>query len=111
MLYRYAPDRTKAQLALGFAWRYCRDDALARRVVGFSVYVANFNSYDKTYGSLGRSGHSADMALLVVLRRLLGAVINAQAERQTTADSTTGQPQPMGSRRAYAADTIGEIPR
>jgi membrane protein len=39
---------------------------------------------------------------------LLGAVINAQAERQTAADPTTGSPQPMGQRRAYAADTLGE---
>jgi membrane protein len=39
---------------------------------------------------------------------LLGAVINAQSERQTRADSTVGNPVPMGGRKATAADTVGD---
>jgi membrane protein len=39
---------------------------------------------------------------------LFGAVINAQSERQTRKDTTGGKPEPMGQRRAYAADTLGE---
>ena len=39
---------------------------------------------------------------------LLGAVINAQAERQTRKDSTEGPFRPMGQRDARAADTLGE---
>jgi membrane protein len=38
---------------------------------------------------------------------LLGAVINAQAERQTREDTTEGPPKPMGERNAHAADTLG----
>ena len=39
---------------------------------------------------------------------LLGAAVNAQSERQTRHDTTQGNPQPLGSRGAYAADTVGE---
>lgn len=38
---------------------------------------------------------------------LLGAEINAEAERQTRRDTTIGPPQPMGRRDATAADTLG----
>jgi len=45
---------------------------------------------------------------LSALMVLLGAVINAQAERQTRKDSTEGPPRAMGQRDARAADTLGE---
>jgi membrane protein len=38
---------------------------------------------------------------------ILGAEINAELERQTRKDTTTGGPKPMGSRGAYSADTLG----
>lgn len=38
---------------------------------------------------------------------LLGAELNAETERQTVKDTTTGEPAPRGSRGAYAADTVG----
>ena len=38
---------------------------------------------------------------------LLGAEINAEAERQTRKDTTIGPPEPMGQRKARAADTVG----
>ena len=44
---------------------------------------------------------------LSALMVLLGAVINAQAERQTRKDSTEGAPRAMGLRGAHAADTLG----
>ncbi|MGH3913548.1 MAG: hypothetical protein ACRDTC_09070 [Pseudonocardiaceae bacterium] len=37
---------------------------------------------------------------------LLGAEINAEAERQTARDTTKGKPQPMGQRGAVVADTL-----
>ncbi|MFZ0016430.1 MAG: YihY/virulence factor BrkB family protein, partial [Acetobacteraceae bacterium] len=52
-IYRYAPAREKPQ------WRWVSPGAIAATslwIIGsiaFTVYVANFNSYDKTYGSLG----------------------------------------------------------
>ena len=39
---------------------------------------------------------------------LLGAEINAEMEHQTAKDTTAGQPQPLGTRRAKMADTVGE---
>jgi membrane protein len=108
ILYRYAPDRAKPQ------WRWVSPGAITATFlwivasVGFTVYVANFNSYDKTYGSLGGVVVLLTWLYLSVLMVLLGAVINAQAERQTGKDSTEGQPRPMGRRGARAADTLGD---
>ncbi len=107
-LYRYAPDRHPPR------WRWVSPGACVATVlwllgsVGFSVYVSHFNSYDKTYGSLGGVVVMLTWLYLSAFVALLGAVVNAQSERQTQSDSTTGQPKPLGARRAYAADTVGE---
>ena len=55
--------------------------------VGFTVYVTNFNSYDKTYGSLGGVIILLTWLYMSSLVVLLGAVINAQSEKQTRGDS------------------------
>ncbi len=108
VLYRYAPNRHTAK------WRWVSPGALIATVlwllgsVGFSVYVANFNSYNATYGSLGGVIVMLTWLYLSSFVALLGAVINAQAERQTRVDSTLSPPKPMGDRGAYAADTLGE---
>ena len=39
---------------------------------------------------------------------IVGAELNAELERQTVADTTKGPDRPIGSRDAYAADTVGE---
>jgi membrane protein len=108
VLYRYAPDRDSPQ------WRWVSAGAITATIlwvvasVGFTVYVSNFNSYDKTYGSLGGVIILLTWLYLSALMVLFGAVINAQAERQTRKDSTEGSPRPMGQRAARAADTLGE---
>jgi membrane protein len=108
VLYRYGPDRDKPQ------WRWVSSGAVVATLlwiiasVGFTVYVANFNSYDKTYGSLGGVIVLLTWLYLSALMVLLGAVINAQSEKQTRKDSTDGPPQTMGRRGARAADTFGE---
>ena len=76
--------------------------------VAFTVYVAKFNSDDKTYGSLGGVVILLTWLYLSAPMVLLGAVINAQAERQTRKDSTAGRPRAMGQRDAHAADTLGK---
>jgi uncharacterized BrkB/YihY/UPF0761 family membrane protein len=50
--------------------------------------VANFSSYDKTYGSLGGVVVLLTWLYITSFVVLLGAVINAQAERQTHEDTT-----------------------
>jgi membrane protein len=108
VLYRFAPNRDKPQ------WRWVSPGAAAATIlwivasVAFTVYVANFNSYDKTYGSLGGVIILLTWLYLSALMVLLGAVINAQSERQTRKDSTAGRPRAMGQRDAHAADTLGE---
>jgi membrane protein len=53
VLYRYAPDRDRPR------WRWVSAGAITAttlRIIAslaFTIYVANFNSYDTTYGSLG----------------------------------------------------------
>ena len=107
LLYRFGPDRDKPQ------WRWVTPGAIAATAswivasIGFTVYVANFNSYDKTYGSLGGVVILLTWLYLSTLSVLFGAVINAQSERQTRKDSTEGAPQAMGRRGAHAADTLG----
>jgi membrane protein len=108
VLYRFGPDRDKPQ------WRWVSPGAGAATIlwivgsVAFTVYVANFNSYDKTYGSLGGVVILLTWLYLSALMVLLGAVVNAQSERQTRKDSTEGPPRAMGQRAARAADTLGE---
>jgi membrane protein len=38
---------------------------------------------------------------------IAGAELNCEAERQTRRDSTAGASEPMGTRGAVAADTLG----
>ncbi|HET8997674.1 MAG TPA: YihY/virulence factor BrkB family protein [Acetobacteraceae bacterium] len=108
VLYRYAPDRDEPQ------WHWVTPGAItatALWIVGsilFSLYVGNFGSYNKTYGSLGGAVVLMTWLYLTAFVVLLGAAINAQAERQTRKDTTAGKPLPMGERDAKAADTLGE---
>jgi membrane protein len=107
VLYRYAPDRHPPR------WRWVSPGAIVATFlwllgsVAFTVYVTHFNSYDKTYGSLGGVVVMLTWLYLSAFVALFGAVINAQSERQTRADSTIEDPKPMGDRKAYAADTTG----
>lgn len=72
--------------------------------VGFSIYVDNFSSYGKTYGSLAGVVVLLIWIWLSLYAVLLGAEINAEAERQTLHDTTVGQPRPLGERGAVKAD-------
>lgn len=108
VLYRYAPDRHEAQ------WKWISPGAITAMVLWgigsllFTLYVTHFNSYDKTYGALGAVAVLLTWLWLSSYVVLLGAEINAEAERQTRRDSTIGPPKPMGLRGAYAADTLGK---
>ena len=108
VLYRYAPDRDEPR------WSWVSPGAVIATVVwivasiGFSIYVSNFGSYNETYGSLGAVIIVMLWLFITALSMILGAEINAEAERQTRRDTTSGHPAPMGRRAAYAADTLGE---
>jgi membrane protein len=108
VVYRYAPDREPAR------WSWVSPGAVIATVlwiVGsllFSLYTANFAKYNETYGSLGAVVVLMLWLYLTAFVVMLGAEINAELERQTRADTTTGQDRPLGARGAYAADTLGE---
>lgn len=104
VLYRYAPDRKQAR------WRWISlGSAVATLLwlattIGLFAYVESLGSYEATYGSLAGVAISMLWLWATVLLVVLGAVVNAETERQTTRDSTIGPEQPLGRRGAVVAD-------
>ena len=107
VLYRVAPDRDRPR------WRWVSWGAAIGTLIwiiaslGFSIYASNFGNYSKTYGSMAAVVVTMLWLWITALCILAGAEINAELERQTHKDSTSGRPEPRGKRRAYAADTVG----
>ncbi len=108
LVYRFGPSRRQAK------WRWVTwGSAVATLLwtVGsmlFSWYVASFDSYNRTYGSLGAGVGFMTWMWLSIVIVLVGAELNSEMERQTARDTTEGQPKPLGAREAYAADTVGK---
>jgi membrane protein len=104
-VYRYGPSREHAR------WQWVSWGSAFASVtwllasLGFSYYVANFGSYNKTYGSLGAAIGFMTWIWISSMIVLLGGELNAELEQQTEKDTTTGAPLPMGLRGAYKADT------
>jgi membrane protein len=112
LLYRWAPDRDAPQ------FRWVSIGAVVATVlwvvasVGFSLYVDNFGSYGKTYGSLAGVVVLLLWLWLSAFATLLGAEINAESEQQTIRDTTKGEPRPLGHRNAVKADSLpGDNPQ
>lgn len=107
LIYRSAPDRSRPR------WRWVSPGSLAAAalwIVGsmaFSFYVANFGSYNETYGALGAFIVLLLWLFLSAFVVLLGAEINSEFEHPTHADSTSGEPAPQGQRSASVADDVG----
>ncbi|MDQ0393836.1 YihY/virulence factor BrkB family protein [Labrys monachus] len=107
VLYRYGPSRDEPR------WRWITWGSafatfgwLAASML-FSWYAANFGSYDQTYGSLGSIIGFMIWIWLSAIVILIGAELNAETEHQTARDTTVGRPEPMGTRGAAMADTVG----
>ncbi len=107
LIYRFGPSRDKAE------WRWVTPGGLIAAVLWigvsmlFSWYVSNFGSYNETYGSLGAVIGFMTWIWLSSIVVLLGAEINAEMEHQTVKDTTEGVQEPMGTRGAKMADTVG----
>ena len=71
-----------------------------------SLYLSDFANYSATYGSLGAAIGLMTMWMSAIVV-LLGAELNSEIERQTTRDTTTGRPKPLGARGAFPADSVG----
>ncbi|WP_432546882.1 YihY/virulence factor BrkB family protein [Kineococcus sp. SYSU DK004] len=106
VVYRLAPDRDAPQV------KWVSVGAAVATVlwlvvsIGFSIYVSvsGESSYAKNYGALAGVVILLVWLWLTSYAILLGAEINAESEKQTAHDTTVGDPQPMGSRDATAAD-------
>jgi membrane protein len=107
VIYRHAASRQRPK------WRWVAYGSVIAAtlwLIGsilFALYVQNFGSYGKTYGALGGVIVLLLWFYLGGFAVVLGAVINAEMERQTAVDTTAGPTAPMGQRGAYVADTVG----
>ena len=105
MLYRFAPDRKQAR------WRWISGGAVLATLlwlvtsVGFFAYVQSLGNYESTYGSLAGVAISMFWLWITVFLVIVGAAVNAEAERQTVRDSTVGPERPLGRARAPSSPT------
>lgn len=105
-IYRYGPTRKHAK------WRWITPGSTLSTCLWFtasglfSFYLANFGSYDETYGSLGGVVILLMWLYLSAFIILLGAKFNAALELQTERDTTVGPTREIGERGAYVADHI-----
>lgn len=104
--FRFGPSREQAQ------WKWVTPGAIAGTVLWlagsalFAIYVRNFASYNETYGAMGAVVILLTWFLLTAYAILIGAELNGEMERQTEKDTTQSGRKPLGSRGAYAADTV-----
>ena len=104
LIMRYGPDREPAR------WLWLAPGALVATLLwiaisfGFSFYVAYVSDYNATYGSLSAIVVFLMWLFLSAYGVLGGALLNAEIERQTTVDTTTGLEMPIGDRGAVLAD-------
>jgi membrane protein len=109
LLYRYGPSRERER------WQWVSWGSVFAAVLWlavsllFSVYVAHFGSYDRTYGSLGAAVGFMSWLWISSIAILFGAELNSEIEHQTAHDTTSGKPSPMGQRGAHMADTLGDV--
>lgn len=108
VLYRYAPSRDEPE------WKWASPGAVVSCIIwvaasaGFAFYVANFGSYNESFGTLAGVVVLLMWFWISAFIILLGAELNAEMEAQTRADTTKGLDEPMGSRDAVKADRLGE---
>jgi membrane protein len=110
VLYRYAPDRAHAR------WRWISWGAGGATLLwlvtsfGLFAYVQQLGTYASTYGSLAGVAISMLWVWITVFLIVVGAAVNAEAERQTSRDSTVGPERPLGERGAVVADSAPPYP-
>lgn len=107
LIYRFAPARRPAR------WTWVMGGALVAATlwlagsVVFAFYVRAAGTYTRTYGALGSVIALLTWFYLSSFVLVLSAEINSEMERQTRRDTTEGPEKPLGTRGAYAADTVG----
>jgi membrane protein len=105
-LYRFGPSREDAK------WKWITPGSIFAAAswlvltLLFGLYVSNLTDYDATYGSLGAVVALLTWLYLSAYAFVFGAELNSEIEHQTAKDSTTGAPEQMGARGAWAADNV-----
>ncbi len=106
ILYRYGPNRAHAKLSWVSPGAVLATVIWLVASIAFSIYVAEFASYNKTYGTLGAIVILLMWMYISSFVVLLGGELNAEMELRTARDTTTGAERPMGERGAYVADNV-----
>lgn len=105
LIMRYGPDRRPAK------WRWLTPGSAVATLLwisvswGFSLYVAYVSDYNATYGSLSAIVVFLMWLFLSAYGILIGALLNAEIERQTLVDTTIGPDRAFGDRGAVMADS------
>ena len=93
LIYRFGPHRRKAR------WRWLTAGSVTATILwllatlGVSFYVSEFGNYNETYGSLGAVVVLQLWLYVSAYVVLLGAQLNQEAERQTSADTQIDEPE------------------
>ena len=108
LVYRFTPCRAPARFRWLLPGAVVATGLWLPSSLLFRFYVANFANFNETFGSIG-----AVIVLLLwfyisAFAVCIGAELNAELERQTYRDSTTGPIRPIGRRGAYVADSTAE---
>ena len=103
-LFRYGPSREPSQWVWLTPGSIFVTAGLVIATLGFGFYAASFGNYNATYGSLGAIVVLLLWLWLSAYVLLLGAELNAEVERQTAHDTTTGASKPLGERGAVMAN-------
>ncbi len=110
LIMRYGPDRRAAK------WRWLSPGSLLATFAwvavsfSFSLYVSYVSDYNATYGSLSAVVVFLMWLFLTSYAILVGALLNAEIERQTCVDTTVGEDRPLGERGAVMADLVIDQP-
>jgi membrane protein len=105
ILYRVAPDRDAPKMRWVSVGAGVATLIWLLASIGFSIYVATFGNYAKTYGAFAGIIVLLFWLWLTAYAILLGAEINAETEQQTVKDTTKGPEEPLGQRGAVKADS------
>ena len=106
IVYRFGPDRRPPRKRWVLPGVLFTTSSWLLISWGFQSFVRTFDRYEATYGGL-----SAVILLLLwfwltAMTVIVGAVINAEMERQTLYDTTRGPDRAIGLRKARVADYL-----
>ena len=104
VLYRVAPDRDAPKMRWVSVGAGVATVIWLLASIGFSIYAGR-GGYENSYGAIAGVVVLLFWLWITAYAILLGAEINAESEQQTVADTTKGEPEPLGDRNAVAADS------